>query len=136
MKAGNLGGVVIFMCLVAAAAAAEQPMATSVLGHEMAAYSAADGSFSFLYPKGWTVTAQQSGVSIAKKPGDPKGAYIDLLVFQPESPMTAQRVVEVLEEKMKEKYPSFSENTGRGLSPGSGVRRGAGCPSAGCVHWM
>ncbi len=74
----------------------------------MAVYTAPDESFSFYYPRGWTVEPGGSGFSIYENPSDPSAMGIDVMLAQLEKPdMTSSQVISALVDQMKEIYPDI-----------------------------
>ncbi|MDY0004121.1 MAG: hypothetical protein RBU30_22675 [Polyangia bacterium] len=109
--------VCVNLVLVEGALAAPSRAAVrKALGHEMATFVAPDGSFSFLQPKGWSVTLSASGATIIQKASDPQSTRIDLLLLPTGGKLTSTQVIVVLAERMKAQYPSFAEGARKSLS--------------------
>jgi hypothetical protein len=92
-------------------------------GLHMAAYTAPDESFSMYYPKGWTATPQESGISFAENSADDTSAHIDVFVLQfGEQSYTTEQIVALLANMMKQQYPSLKIVESKQLSRQPDVR--------------
>lgn len=98
------------------AAAPARPSTKAVLGHDMVAFVSSDGTYSFLRPRGWTVTQSQNGATIRQNPKDTKSARVDLLLLATGGKLNSGQVIDLLAKGMKDQYPSFSEGARQVLS--------------------
>lgn len=98
---------VLFVWLVLACAAhAGEP--APFPGLHMATYTAPDQSFSMYYPKGWSATPQESGISFAQDSSDDTSVHIDVFVLQfGEQSFTTEQIINLLAGTMKQQYPSL-----------------------------
>jgi hypothetical protein len=77
-------------------------------GLHMASYTAPDKSFSMYYPRGWTATPQESGITFAEDSADDTSAHIDVFVLQfGEQSYTTEQIVGLLSGMLKQQYPSL-----------------------------
>lgn len=92
-------------------------------GLEMATYTAPDKSFSMLYPKGWTASPQEAGITFAENPADDTSAHIDVFILQfGETSLTGAQIIGLLAGQMKQQYPSLEIKQQKQLSQKPDVR--------------
>jgi len=109
-------GATLFLSKNSVEAAPSSRAIKAALGHRMKTYVAKDKSYSFLRPRGWSVTQNENGATIIEKANDPNGARVDLLVFSTGGKLKSSQIIDLLAKGMKQQYPSFSEGGRRVLS--------------------
>lgn len=100
--------IILVLSIVAVACAAHAGKKAPFPGLHMATYTAPDKSFSMYYPKGWSASPQESGITFAENSADDSSAHIDVFVLQfGEQSFTTEQIITLLANTLKQQYPSL-----------------------------